>query len=208
MDKIICLGTNYAAHAKECNAPIPEKPVIFLKPPSVLRSIRRDGGSLALRFPQNQLSVHPECEIVLKLKRGGYRLPTYKAEEAIAAVTVGLDMTLRDKQTQLKKSGHPWTLSKVFPDSAIVGPWKKISEFPNYLDEPFSFFVDGELRQQGRASQMRLSPSDCIAYTSQFFPLCPGDLIFTGTPGRVHPIAPEQIGTLQWGEISYSVRWG
>jgi 2-keto-4-pentenoate hydratase/2-oxohepta-3-ene-1,7-dioic acid hydratase in catechol pathway len=206
IDKIICLGKNYAEHARELGDAVPDKPVVFLKPPSVLK-VAGNGETLQVELPPQAGLVHHECEIVLRLNRGGYRLSLAEAEKAIGEVTVGLDMTLRDLQTELKKGGHPWTTSKVFLDSAIIGPWISVGEFPRYLSEPFSLKVDGESRQSARGEQMLFGPAQSVSYLSALFPLVEGDLVFTGTPKGVGPIRAGQKAQLQWGPIAYSVVW-
>lgn len=197
MDKIVCVGKNYAEHAKELGDAVPEKPVLFIKPPSVLRVAAKNGERLSVTFPANRGAVHHECEIVLRLGDGG----------KIDAVTVGLDMTLRELQGQLKKQGHPWTVAKVFRDAAIVGPWVNVGDFPRWQEEPFSLSLGGKVRQRGTAGEMIFSPAACIAYIGEWFPLCAGDLIFTGTPAGVGPIVTGDVADLQWGEIGYSVAW-
>ena len=206
MDKIICVGKNYVEHAKELGDAIPDKPVLFLKPPSVLHQVSQ-GGSIELSLPVGAGSVHHECEIILRLNRGGFRMSGADAENAIGWVSLGLDMTLRDRQSVLKKNGHPWEVSKVFPGSAVTGPWVSVSEFHSWSKENFQFSIDGVLRQQGNVSQMSLTPAECISFASEFFPLCEGDLIFTGTPAGVGPVLSGQKAFLEWGKISYSVRW-
>lgn len=207
MDKIICVGKNYLEHAKEMGGKIPEKPVLFLKPASVLRTAVQSEELLELCIPADCGELHYETEIVLRLDKGGYKLKPKEAERLIGAVTLGLDMTLRDRQKTAKENGYPWTTSKVFLDSAVVGPWVRVSEFPNYLDEKFSFALDGIEKQFGFGKNMRLSPSECVSYISEFFPLSPGDLIFTGTPAGVGPVAAGSRGTLNWGSLRYSTSW-
>ena len=206
MDKLVCVGKNYIEHAKELGDAIPDKPVLFLKPPSVLHQVHQ-GGSVELTLPADAGSIHHECEIVLRLNRGGFRLSIAEAESSIGWVSLGLDMTLRDRQSVLKKNGHPWEVSKVFPGSAVTGPWIPASEFPLWAKDAFRLSIDGTLRQQGNAGQMSLSPAECISYASEFFPLCEGDLIFTGTPAGVGPVLSGQTAVLEWGKISYSVTW-
>jgi 2-keto-4-pentenoate hydratase/2-oxohepta-3-ene-1,7-dioic acid hydratase in catechol pathway len=206
MDKIVCIGKNYLDHAAELGDKIPEKPVIFLKPSSVLRAAVQN-EELELSIPEDRGELHFETEIVLRLDRGGFKLDLKDAEKCIGAVTIGLDMTLRDLQATQKKNGHPWTTSKVFPDAAVVGPWIRVSEFPNYLDEPFSFMLNEEIKHQEVGSKMRLSPAEMISYISEFFPLSAGDVIFTGTPAGVAKINLGQKGILKYGDISYSVVW-
>lgn len=207
MEKIVCVGKNFLEHARELGDAVPEKPVLFLKPPSILRVATSPDDVLELCIPRDAGTVHHEVEIVLRLDKGGYRVDAKEAERLIGAVTLGLDMTLRDRQQAQKKAGHPWTTSKVFIDSAIVGPWMRVSEFPNYLQEKFSLALDSRLAQQGFGKDMSFSPAECVAYISEFFPLCAGDLIFTGTPAGVGPVNPGQKGNLQWGPIQYSVMW-
>lgn len=207
IDKIVCVGKNYAEHAKELGDAVPEKPVLFLKPASVLRAARLSGESLSLTLPEGAGAIHHECEIVLLLSEGGYRLDEARAARAIGAVSVGLDMTLRDRQGALKKAGHPWTVSKVFPDAAVVGPWAPVADFREWQTTPFTLTVGGKQRQEGRATEMILSPAACVAYISEFFPLCAGDLIFTGTPKGVGPVVPGDRATLAYGPLRYEVAW-
>lgn len=206
MDKIVCLGKNYLEHAKELGDEVPEKPVIFLKPPSVLR-VAAQGEELLLNFPKDVLAIHFETEVVLRIDGGGYRLSVAEAQKCIGAVAVGLDMTIRERQTEQKKKGHPWTTSKVFPDSAIVGPWSTVEGSEAYLKETFTFACENEIRQQDCAYNMRMSPAECVAYASEFFCLRPGDLIFTGTPAGVGPIHPKQKYCLRYLNTEYFVRW-
>ena len=208
MDKIVCVGKNYLEHAKELGDAIPEMPVLFLKPPSVCIQADLPGEVLQLPFPDHRGALHHECEIVVRLSRSGRNLSLNEAQSAIESVTLGLDMTLRDAQAELKKKGHPWEMSKVFEASAVVGPWIRIADFADFETTQFSLRIDGAIRQKGVATEMRLSVAECIAYASRYFLLCPGDLIFTGTPAGVGPVAPGSIATLQWGKsIQYQVRW-
>ena len=206
MDKIVCVGKNYLDHAIELGDKVPEKPVIFIKPSSILRAAVQN-EELELIIPQGQGALHFETEIVLRLERGGYKLDLKDAEKCIGAVTVGLDMTFRDLQATQKKNGHPWTTSKVFPDAAIVGPWVRLSEFPNYLEDSFTFLLNDEVRQQGVGKNMRMNPAEIVSFISEFFPLVAGDLIFTGTPAGVSHVEAGQRGVLKYGDISYSVNW-
>lgn len=207
MDKIICLGKNYLEHAKELGDAVPEKPVVFIKPPSVWKAAKLNGERLGLTFPSAAGAMHHEVEIVIQIGKGGYQLTIPQAAKAIKAVTLGLDLTLRDRQTELKKNGHPWTVSKVFPDSAVTGPWFDPAGFPDWMTQPFSFTLDSKLKQQCTATEMMLSPVDAISYVSHFFPLCEGDLLFTGTPKGVGPVLFGGKGELVWGPLYYEVIW-
>lgn len=207
IDKIICVGKNYIDHAKELGDAVPEKPVLFLKPASVLKQASDWQDTVSLQYPSNRGEVHHEIEIVLQVATDGYQLTAEEAKHAIGAVSVGLDMTLRTVQAGLKKNGHPWTLGKVFVDAAIVGPWIPMSQFPDYLETSFSLTVDKEVRQTGIGNIMLMQPVEILMYVSQFFPLKKGDLIFTGTPAGVGAIQPNSDATLTWGDYSYNVKW-
>jgi len=206
MDKIICVGKNYEEHIKELGDAPPAKPVIFLKPPSVLRQANlRECLDLAL--PVDRGSVHHECEMVVRLKKSGFRMGLDEAQNAIESVTVGLDMTLREEQSVLKKAGSPWTTAKVFVDSAVIGPWIEIKDFPMFLESEFCLKVNGLLRQRATSLQMIFNPTQCISYISEYFPLCAGDIIFTGTPKGVNSVVPGDAGVLTFGPIEFGVRW-
>ncbi len=193
MDKIICLGKNYLEHAYEMKEETPEKPVLFLKPPSVLIE-PKDKGSL--RLPWERGSIHHECEVVFKL---------YKKN--IIGVGLGLDLTLRDLQKKLKEKGHPWEISKTFKNSAIVTPIKGLRDFPkDWQETPFTLRINGELRQEGRLSEARMRADEIIHYINEFFPLQDGDLVFTGTPKGVGPLHPGDLVELTYGPISHSFR--
>lgn len=206
MDKIVLVGKNYLEHAKELGDAIPDKPVIFLKPPSVLKQVSEWHTTQELGLFDTD--VHYETEIVLQVKKGGYRISASEASSCIGAVSLGLDMTRRNLQTQLKKQGHPWTISKVFPDAAVVGPMISIEQFPDYLTVPFSFTLNDEIRQQAAGELMTFLPIALISYISEFFPLCDGDLIFTGTPAGVGAVTSGDKAKLAWGEhYWYDVTW-
>ncbi len=193
MDKIICVGKNYLEHARELGDPIPERPVLFLKPPSTVTYVDPKAHFVRVTLPKDRGEVHPECEIVVRLG----------SNCEIDAVTLGLDMTLRDIQKGLKKEGHPWELSKVFPQSAVLGPWIEWTQFQNYLEIPFTFSVNSSVRQQGRGNEMRFSPQECLSYAKDHFEICPGDLFFTGTPAGISSIQPGQIAEIKWENRLY-----
>lgn len=192
MDKIICLGKNYADHVKEMQEPRPEKPVLFLKPPSCLTELK-DGMALALPWARGE--IHHECEIVLKL---------YKKN--VIAIGLGLDLTLRALQKELKTKGHPWEISKSFKHSALVTPLVGQRDFPDWREAPFRFSVNGELRQSASLKDAFFSADQAILHANDYFPLCDGDLVFTGTPSGVGPLKPGDVLHLAWGPIDLTVR--
>lgn len=207
IDKIICVGKNYLDHALELGDRVPEKPVLFLKPASVLKQARQWGERLSLFYPPNDSAVQPECEIALRVAHDGFNWTRTEARDAIAAVTIGLDMTLRTHQTQLKKQGHPWTTAKVFKDAAVLGPWIPYITFTQYMDAEFQLNIDGNLCQCAKGRGMMMPPEDLLVYISQFFPLKAGDIIFTGTPAGVTSISRGSIAELGWDNYQYSVQW-
>ncbi len=207
IDKIICIGKNYKEHALELGDSVSEKPVIFLKPPSILKQINQWDEIINATLPINHGDIHYECEIVLQLANDGYQMDLAQAEQTIHAVTLGLDMTLRNLQTTLKKNGHPWTVAKVFPDAAIIGPWIPHHDFINYLDNEFSLIINNQLRQHALGTQMIMKPAELLVYVSEYFPLCKGDIIFTGTPAGVGAISSGDIAKLCWKDKCFEVKW-
>lgn len=207
IDKIICVGKNYLEHAKELGDAVPEKPVLFLKPSSVLRQALHWDEQITLDFPAADNAVQPECEIALRVAHDGYRMTRKEAQNGISHITLGLDVTLRTLQSQLKKQGHPWTTAKVFKDSAVLGPWIPYQQFDDYLDTTFQLLIDGALRQHAKGSEMMMPPEELLIYISQFFPLKSGDIIYTGTPAGVTSISRNAIAELRWAEHSFRAKW-
>ena len=207
IDKIICVGKNYLAHALELGDAVPEKPVLFLKPASVLQQASHWGDQLELSFPTEDTAVQPECEIVLRVAHDGFEMTDEEAQHAISDVTLGLDMTLRTRQSQLKKLGHPWTTAKVFQDAAVLGPWIPYNQFNKYLEVEFQLLIDGTLRQSAKGSDMMMHPTNLLVYISKFFPLKEGDIIYTGTPAGVTSITKNTTAELRWNNNQYSVKW-
>ncbi len=207
MDKIICVGKNYLDHALELGDQVPDKPVLFIKPPSVLKQATRWGDHVTAQFPENDTKVQPECEIVLLLSKDGYCLTHEEASHSIEAVSLGLDMTLRAHQTNLKKQGHPWTTAKVFPDAAIVGPWISYTSWQDYINSPFELQLEEQVSQRAKGSDMMMEPVALLVYISQFFYLKAGDMVYTGTPAGVRDIKRNTTARLCWDKYHYTVIW-
>ncbi len=178
--KIICVGRNYGEHIKELGNERPEAPVIFLKPDSALHRL-----GMPVFLPEWSKSVHYEAELVFKIGRVGKHIEEGFAPRYIDAVTVGLDLTARDLQSELKAKGLPWELSKGFDGSAIVGRWVPFTGFDSLQ---FKLLRAGTLLQQGTPAEMIYSVPYLISFVSQFYTLKKGDLIFTGTPAGVGPM--------------------
>lgn len=193
MDKIICLGKNYAEHSLEMQELAPERPVLFIKPPSVLAE-PKDKGHVVL--PWERGTIHYECEVVLKL---------YKKN--VIGVGLGLDLTLRDLQKQLKEKGHPWEISKTFKNSAIITPLKAVRDFEgDWQETPFTLKVNGEIKQSAKLKDAIMHANEIIHYVNDFFPIKDSDLIFTGTPKGVGPLKPNDLIELSFGPIQHSFR--
>jgi 2-keto-4-pentenoate hydratase/2-oxohepta-3-ene-1,7-dioic acid hydratase in catechol pathway len=178
--KIFCVGRNYAEHAKELNNEIPDEPVIFLKPKSALIQPHAH-----FYYPEFSNELHYEAELVLRVSKNGKYIPEHGASRYYNAITVGIDFTARDVQTELKKKGLPWEKAKAWDNSAIVGDWVALT--PQMVKNPiqFSLQLNGETVQHGEHTEMIFSFEKIIANISQYFSLNIGDLIFTGTPPGV-----------------------
>jgi fumarylpyruvate hydrolase len=183
---VYCLGRNYAAHAAEMGAR-PE-PVVFIKPAT---AVRPGGGRIA--WPAGTELVHHEVELVLLLAGGGQNLAPGAAAAAIAGIGLGVDLTARDLQGAAKKAGAPWARSKGFPGSAPVSDFLPVAALTvGWGEIDLALEVAGEQRQQGTSAAMLLSPPEIVSQLSRWFELAPGDLVFTGTPEGVGPLAPGQ----------------
>jgi 5-carboxymethyl-2-hydroxymuconate isomerase len=178
--KIICLGQNYAEHAKEMKFEVPASPVFFFKPPS---AIIYGGGQIIL--PEISHDVHHEVEMTILIGEKGYNIHRSAALKHVAGYGIGLDMTMRDIQNEAKKKGLPWALAKGFDTSAPVSefiPAETVGD-PGALN--VQLFINGKLRQSSSTGKFVFPVDKVIAYISQFITLEPGDIIFTGTPEGV-----------------------
>ena len=182
--KIFCIGRNYADHAKEMNAAVPDAPVFFLKPPT---AILDDGGTIFI--PSISKELHHEVEMTVLIGRGGKNIQRGNAFNHISGYGIGLDMTLRDLQSEAKKKGLPWTLSKGFDTSAPLSHFTPADEIPDPHSLDIRLDVNGVTRQHSNTSNFIFKIDELIAYISQFFTFERGDIIFTGTPEGVAPVA-------------------
>ncbi len=182
--KIICIGRNYAKHAKELNNPLPQEPVFFLKPDTALLPKKQP-----FFIPNFSNDIHYEAEIVVKINRVGKNIQEKFASKYYEEIGLGIDFTARDLQQACKKEGLPWEKAKAFDGSAPVGQqFVSIAQIADLKNLNFSLMINGEERQVGNTSDMIFSIDAIIAYISQFITLKIGDLIFTGTPEGVGPI--------------------
>ncbi|ASJ15553.1 fumarylacetoacetate hydrolase family protein [Thermococcus radiotolerans] len=181
--KIICLGRNYAEHAKELGHEVPKEPVIFLKPPSSLISPKE-----AIILPRKSKEVHHEVELAVIIGKRGRRIPRERAMDYVLGYTILLDITARDLQWEAKRKGLPWTVSKGFDTFAPVGPRVVDKRELDVSDLELGLRVNGEIRQLARTSEMIFKIPEIIEYVSGIMTLEPGDIIATGTPAGVGPL--------------------
>lgn len=188
--KIICIGRNYAEHAKELNNPVPGKPVVFMKPASALLV-----NNKPFYYPEFSKEIHHEIEVVLKICKNGRHVQPEFASAYYDQIALGIDFTARDVQDELKKKGHPWEIAKAFDDSAVLSPFVPIDEIePKQIR--FELRRNGTPVQQGNTSELLFPFDDIIVHVSKYFKLQVGDLIYTGTPAGVGPV---QIGDVLEG---------
>lgn len=180
--KIICIGRNYIDHAKELNNPVPESPLIFMKPSTALLT---DGKPFY--YPQFSSDIQYELELVIKIKKNGKSIAEKFAGNYYDEIGLGIDFTARDIQNKLKSSGHPWELAKAFDYSACIGGFVQ-KDHLNMQSIRFQLLKDGNVLQDGDSADMIFSFDYLIHYISRFITLQTGDLIFTGTPQGVGSI--------------------
>jgi 5-carboxymethyl-2-hydroxymuconate isomerase len=186
--KIFCIGRNYADHAREMKADIPEAPVFFLKPSTAII-----GEGDLIRIPSISKELHHEVEMTVLLGRGGKNILRGNALNLVAGYGIGLDMTLRDVQSEAKKKGLPWTLAKGFDTSAPLSEFVPAQQVSNPHDLDLQLAVNGVTRQQSNTKNFIFKIDELISYISQFFTFEPGDIIFTGTPEGVGPVLPGDV---------------
>jgi 2-keto-4-pentenoate hydratase/2-oxohepta-3-ene-1,7-dioic acid hydratase in catechol pathway len=186
------IGRNYADHARELGNPEPsEEPVVFLKAASSIRGL--ENGVVAYA----DQTLHYEAELVVRIGQIVALGTEPQGWSAIDAVGLGVDLTHRDKQSELKAKGLPWSLAKSFAGASIVTPMVPAEAWNGVTDFQFKFYLENTLRQQGDTRNMIFSVPHIIRFLSRTNNLLPGDLIFTGTPAGVGPIEPGQTFRLE-----------
>lgn len=178
--KIIAIGRNYAAHAQELNNPVPQTPVIFLKPDTALLKDNKP-----FYIPEFSSDIHYELEVVLKICKEGKHVAEKFAPNYYEEIGLGIDFTARDIQERHKEKGLPWELAKAFDHSAVVSNFVPKTQIEDLYNLPFELKLNGESRQNGNTSNILFSFEKIIAFVSQYITLKKGDLIFTGTPEGV-----------------------
>lgn len=208
MSRIFCIGKNYTAHIEELaqlGQPSDEQCVIFMKPSSCIVPA---GQPIVL--PRDRGAVHHEAELVVQLgnfgANGRRNIPVDAATGHVTHLTLGLDLTLRDLQTQLKQRGAPWEQAKAFDGAAPLGEWQAFDPHKDLQALDFSLHVNDTLRQHGQTRLMRYTVAHQIHILSQTWRLTDGDMLYTGTPAGVGPLQPgdrlrlasDAIGRFEW----------
>jgi 2-keto-4-pentenoate hydratase/2-oxohepta-3-ene-1,7-dioic acid hydratase in catechol pathway len=195
--KIICIGRNYQKHAAELGNEVPSEPVVFLKPDTAL--IRKNED---FYIPDFSSDIHYECELVVRISRVGKNIKPEFAHKYYNQISLGIDFTARDLQSDLKKKGLPWERAKSFDRAAVIGELKNAEDY-QLTDTNFQLKVNDEVRQTGSTSDMIFSVDQIIAEISSFITLKVGDLIYTGTPEGVGKVSEGDVlvGLLEGEEV-------
>lgn len=184
--KIFGIGMNYAAHNQEINAAtsVTDEPVVFTKADSALLT---DGKPFFI--PSYTKQCEYETELVVRICHLGRSIPERFAHRYYKEITVGIDFTARDLQNKFRAEGKPWDICKGFDGSAVIGTWVPVEEYANVQDLHFHLDINGQTVQSGHTADMIHRVDKLVSYISQFFMLKTGDIIFTGTPVGVGPVA-------------------
>lgn len=183
VSKVVCVGRNFADHARELNNPIPEAPLLFVKPPSAVVSLEQP-----LNIPSNSGAVHHELELALWIRSPLVKAGVAECLSAIGGLGLALDLTLRDKQDFLKANSHPWDIAKGFDGSCPVSKLVPCDGLSPDFVASFSLTRNGKLQQEGNTRRMLFSFARLLSEMSHSFRLDRGDLVLTGTPKGVGPI--------------------
>lgn len=200
--KVVCVGRNYAAHARELGNAVPETPMLFLKPATALAPLGPD-----FAIPAGRGECHHETEITVLIGttlRG--EASEAAARAAIAGIGVGLDLTLRDVQSALKQKGHPWEVAKAFDGAAPMGPFLDPAGFPDLAAIRVGLSVNGEVRQDGVSADMITGILPLLRFIATIFTLQPGDIVMTGTPEGVAALRGGDALTLRLDDHAWTTR--
>ena len=196
--RIYCVGRNYAEHAKEMGFTGREAPFFFMKPADAVVAPTGD-APVQMPYPSLISNLHHEIELVVAIGKGGKNIPASEAFAHIWGYAVGLDMTRRDLQNEMKKQGRPWCIGKAFEYSAPIGPVTPAAQAGDIEQADIWLQVNGQDRQRSQIGQLIWNIAETIEHLSQAWELQPGDLIMTGTPEGVGAV---QVGDLLEGGIT------
>jgi fumarylpyruvate hydrolase len=196
--RIYCVGRNYEEHAKEMGFTGREPPFFFLKPSDSLVVVEA-GQTGQMPYPSLTQNLHHEIELVVAIGQGGRNITEAQAAQHIYGYAVGLDMTRRDLQNEMKKQGRPWCIGKAFDHSAPIGPITRWTQAGEVNQAEISLQVNGADRQRSQVSKLIWNVAETIAHLSAAWELQPGDLIYTGTPEGVAAVV---AGDLLVGQVA------
>jgi fumarylpyruvate hydrolase len=196
--RIYCVGRNYEEHAREMGGSGREAPFFFMKPADAVLLAGADGVA-RMPYPPLTRNLHHEIELVVAIGMGGSNIPADQAQRHIYGYAVGLDMTRRDLQNDMKKQGRPWSIGKGFDHSAPLGAITPAAQVADLQQAEIALHVNGELRQHSRIDQLIWNIAETIEQLSAAWTLQSGDLIFTGTPAGVGAVL---AGDLLEGRVS------
>lgn len=196
VNRVFCVGRNYAAHAREMGKdPDREPPFFFMKPANAVVDATHP---TAVPYPPKTKNYHHEIELVIAIGRGGRDIPIAAALEHVYGYAVGLDMTRRDLQLEARDKGRPWEFGKSFALSAPIGALHRVQDIGHPSTAAISLTVNGQPRQSSDIAKLIWSVAECVSYLSDYETLEPGDLIMTGTPEGVNAVV---AGDTMRGEI-------
>jgi 2-keto-4-pentenoate hydratase/2-oxohepta-3-ene-1,7-dioic acid hydratase in catechol pathway len=190
--KVVCVGRNYAAHAKELDNPVPASPLLFIKPATALVPL-----TPGFRLPAGRGVVHHETEVALLVGKALDSSMSADPLDAITGVGIALDLTLREVQDRLKKLGHPWEIAKGFDGACPCSAFIDADRFADLQNISFLLRLNQQTRQSGNTREMLFPIRTLIEAIVQHFSLLPGDVILTGTPAGVGPLLPGDRLTLE-----------
>jgi fumarylpyruvate hydrolase len=191
VNRVFCVGRNYAAHAREMGKdPDREPPFFFMKPASAVVDVTRPAR---LNYPPKTQNYHHEIELVVAIGTGGRSIPVDSALKHVYGYAVGLDMTRRDLQLQARDQGRPWEFGKSFSESAPIGPIHPAADAGHLTAAEISLTVNDQQRQSSNISKLIWSVAESVSYLSQYDALEPGDIIMTGTPEGVGAVVPGDV---------------
>lgn len=191
---VYCIGRNYKKHAEELGNEVPNAPLVFSKPTGALR--KADGS--VIHFPNNKGEIHHELEIVLYV--GNDVRDGFRTEDVITKMALGIDFTLRDVQSTLKKKGHPWLIAKGFRNSGILTDFWDFPGIEKSKEKDFTLLRNNETVQYGNINALIFDYQTLLEYIHQEIGLNKGDIVYTGTPEGVGPIADQEEYILKWGD--------
>ncbi len=184
--KVVCVGRNYAAHARELGNEVPSSPLLFMKPASSIVWINSESDNKIVRPEVARYGdTHYEAELCIQLSADLSAATIQQAKQAIGGVTLGLDLTLRDLQSQLKDKGQPWERAKCFDGACVLADWLEVQEFDDFTQVAYQLYINDELKQDGDSALMLFPIYELLAEISHAFSLQAGDVIMTGTPSGV-----------------------